>query len=296
LEKDKLGAKILKKFGLAERKRDMREWLRMMRRAAASKKEVNIGIVGKYFGSGKFTLSDAYISVIEAIKHAAWHFSRKPNIFWLDAETYERDSKKMREELGRLDGVIVPGGFGARGVEGKIKAIEFARKNKKPFLGLCYGLQLAVIEFARHVAGLKEAHTTEVNPRTPQPVIDLMAEQKENVFAKNLGGTMRLGAYRCRVKEGTIAARAYGPGVIRERHRHRYEFNSAFEEKLESKGLVISGVNPESKLVEIIELQNHPFFVGTQFHPELKSRPLNPHPLYREFIRAAISPVRNSDD
>jgi len=290
-EKDKLGTKILKKFGLQERGRDLRDWARMVRRAAGSKKEVKIGIVGKYFGTGKFTLSDAYISVIEAIKHAAWHVSHRASIFWLDAETYERDPRKMKEELAGLDGIIVPGGFGSRGVEGKMKAIEYARKNQKPFLGLCYGMQLAVIEFARHVAGLSQAHTSEVNPTTPAPVIDLMAEQKEKVFTKNLGGTMRLGIYACRLKENTRAAKAYGSRMIQERHRHRYELNEVFREKLESKGLVISGVNPESKLVEIVELQNHPFFVGTQFHPELKSRPLHPHPLFREFIRAAC---RNS--
>ena len=201
----------------------------------------------------------------------------------------------MKKELARLDGIIVPGGFGKRGAEGKIKAIEYARKNKKPYLGLCYGMQLAIVEFARHVAGLAGAHTTEVNPRTKYPVIDLMSEQKEKVFGKRLGGTMRLGAYACRLSEGTKAKFSYGlpagkAGVrtVYERHRHRYEFNSSFKKVLESKGLVVSGVNPESNLIEIIELRDHPFFMGAQFHPEFKSRPLNPHPLFREFIRAAI--------
>ncbi|HBT81407.1 CTP synthase [Candidatus Giovannonibacteria bacterium RIFCSPHIGHO2_01_FULL_48_47] len=288
-EKERLGAKILKKFGIKERKKDLKDWGKMVRRAIFSKKEVTIGIVGKYFGTGKFTLSDSYLSVIEAIKHAAWHFSRKPNILWLDAEVYEKSPNRMKEELGTLDGIIVPGGFGSRGVEGKIKAIGFARKNKKPYLGLCYGMQLAVIEFARNVAGMKGAHSTEVNRRTKYPVIDLMAEQKEKVFKGKIGGTMRLGAYACRLKENTIARRSYGVRTIHERHRHRYEFNSNLQKVLESKGLVISGVNPESGLVEIVELKNHPFFLGTQFHPEFKSRPLEPHPLFREFIKACLS-------
>ena len=220
-EKEKTGAKILQKFGMRERKKDLREWSRMVRRALFSKKEITIGIVGKYFGSGKFTLSDAYISVIESIKHAAWHFGRRPKILWLDAESYERNPRKMKEELSKVDGIVVPGGFGSRGVEGKIKAIEFARRVKKPFFGLCYGMQLAAIEFARHVAGMKGANTTEVNPRTKYPVIDLMAEQKEKVFKNNLGGTMRLGAYACRLREKSLAGRAYGARTVRERHRHR---------------------------------------------------------------------------
>lgn len=288
-EKEHLSAKILKKFGLPERKKDLKEWSSMLKRALFSKKEVIIGIVGKYFGTGKFTLSDSYISVIEAVKHSSWHFSRRPKILWLDAESYERNPKKMKEELSKLDGIIVPGGFGNRGIEGKIKAIEFARKNKKPFLGLCYGMQLAVVEFARNVAGMKGAHTTEVNPKTKYPVIDLMATQKEKIFSKKMGGTMRLGAYACRLRDNTISRKAYGARTIQERHRHRYEFNSALQRILESKGLVVAGVNPESNLVEIIELKDNPFFVGTQFHPEFKSRPLDPHPLFREFVKAAIA-------
>lgn len=288
-EKEKLGAKILKKFGLRESKEDMREWGKMVKRALFSKKEVKIGIVGKYFGTGKFTLSDSYISVIEAVKHSAWHFGRNPKIFWLDAELYERNPEKIKEELSQIDGIIVPGGFGSRGVEGKIKAISYARKIKKPFLGLCYGMQLAVVEFARNVAGMNGANSTEVNSKTKYPVIDLMAEQKEKVFSGNMGGTMRLGAYGCRLKDKTIAKRAYGTRTIHERHRHRYEFNNALQNILESKGLVVSGVNPESGLVEIVELKDHPFFVGTQFHPEFKSRPLHPHPLFHEFIKACLS-------
>lgn len=288
-EKEKLGEKILKKFGMRERKKDMKEWGRMVRRALFPKKEVTIGIVGKYFGTGKFTLADSYISVIEAVKHSAWYFGRNPKIFWLDAESYEKNPKKIKEELSQIDGIIVPGGFGSRGVEGKIKAINYARKIKKPFLGLCYGMQLAVVEFARNVAGMKGANSTEVNKKTKYPVIDIMAEQKEKVFSGKMGGTMRLGSYTCRLKDKTIARKAYGTRTIHERHRHRYEFNNALQNILESKGLVVSGINPESGLVEIIELKDHSFFVGTQFHPEFKSRPLHPHPLFREFIKAAIS-------
>lgn len=287
-EKEKLSLKILSKLDIPPRKKDLADWARMVKRSENTKKEVQIGIVGKYFGTGLFTLSDSYISVIESIKHAAWSFGAKPKILWLDAESYEKDSRKIKKELASLDGIIVPGGFGSRGVDGKMKAIEYARKNKKPFLGLCYGMQLAVVEFARNVAGMRGAHTTEVAPRTKYPVIDIMAEQKEKVFGKRLGGTMRLGSYACRLTEGTKAKNAYEARTVYERHRHRYEFNSSLRKVLESKGLIVSGINPESNLVEIIELKDHPFFIGTQFHPEFKSRPLNPHPLFREFIRAVM--------
>src|SRR3989344_2561387 len=287
-EKDKMGNKILMKFGLRKKKNDMSDWARMFRKSLKTKKTVKIGIVGKYFGTGKFTLPDSYISVIESIKHASWELGASPEIHWLNGETYEKDKKKMAKELGAMDGIIVPGGFGARAIEGKIRAIEFARENLKPFFGLCYGMQLAVVEFARNVAGMPGANTTEVNPKTKYPVIDVMADQKEKYLKKNLGGTMRLGAYNCKLKEGTVARRAYKADKISERHRHRYEFNNALKEVLESKGLVSSGINPESGLVEIIELPKHPFFLGTQFHPEFKSRPLSPHPLFREFIRATM--------
>ncbi|MDO8523009.1 MAG: CTP synthase [bacterium] len=295
-EKDKIGHKILAKFGLHEKKNDLADWARMFRRSQHAKKEVRIGIVGKYFGTGKFTLSDSYISVIESIKHAAWEQGARPEIHWLDGESYEKDRRKMAKELGGMDGIIVPGGFGARAIEGKIRAIEYARESLKPFLGICYGMQLAVVEFARNVAGMPGANTTEVNSKTKYPVIDVMADQKEKYLKKDLGGTMRLGAYNCKLKEGTIACRAYKTTKISERHRHRYEFNNALKEVLESKGLVASGVNPESGLVEIIELRKHPFFLGTQFHPEFKSRPLNPHPLFREFIKASLkNKVKKND-
>lgn len=194
--------------------------------------------------------------------------------------------------MEKYDGLIVPGGFGSRGVEGKIKTITFARRHKIPFLGLCYGMQLAVVEFARNVVGLTRAHTTEINQDTPAPVIDLMLEQKKNIQNHRYGGTMRLGAYKCKLKEGTLSYQSYDKQKeVSERHRHRYELNNEYRAKIESRGLVIAGINPQTDLAEIIELppERHPFFVGTQFHPEFKSRPFNPHPLFKSFIKAIIS-------
>ncbi|MBU1292258.1 CTP synthase [Patescibacteria group bacterium] len=286
-EKDKLGDKILNKFGLKPKKKNFRNWQNLIKTIKNSRKITEIGIIGKYFSTGNFVLSDSYISVIEAVKHAAWHHQRKPKILWLNSEEYEKNPKKIAE-LKKLNGVIVPGGYGERGTEGKIRTIEFCRKNKIPYLGLCYGMQMAVIEFARNICGLKGAHTTEINPQTQYPVIDLMPEQKTNLQNDRYGGTMRLGAYRCQLVNKTKAQQAYKTKEVFERHRHRYEFNNDFRELLEEKGLVISGFNPERNLVEIIELKNHPFFVATQFHPEFKSRPLRPHPLFREFIRAGL--------
>jgi CTP synthase len=232
---------------------------------------------------------DSYISVIEAIKHASWYYKRKPEISWLSAEQYEKRSRTIRE-LKKFDGIIVPGGFGSRGIEGKIKAIEFCRKEKIPYLGLCLGMQLAVVEFARNVCGLKGANSTEFNPETKYPVIDVMPEQKILIREKKYGGTMRLGAYKCELKTNSRSWKAYGRvNIISERHRHRYELNNAFREVLEANGMVMAGINPERDLVEIIELKNHPFFIASQFHPEFKSRPLRPHPLFREFIRTSIN-------
>ncbi len=286
-EKEGLGNRLLKKFDIKPRRRDLTSWKAFMRRVRRATHPVKIGIAGKYFGTGNFTLADSYISVIEALKHAAWHHGRRPELVWLDAERYEKDPKALKE-LSQFDGIVVPGGFGERGVEGKIKVIEYVRKNKIPYLGLCYGLQLAVIEFARHAARMQGAHTTEVDPDTKYPVIHTMAEQVSKIQELKLGGTMRLGAYRCRLKPGTKARGAYGKPVVAERHRHRYEINNAFLERLEKRGLIASGINPERNLVEVVELKGHPFFLGTQFHPELKSRPLRPHPLFRAFIAAAI--------
>lgn len=291
LERENLAKSILKKFGLRPKKKNLRDWQRFVRKIKSSKKTVKIGIVGKYFETGKFTLKDSYISVIEAVKQASWFHSRKPEIYWLSAEKYEKNPRTLKE-LKNYDGIIVPGGFGVRGVKGKIKAIEFCRKNKIPFLGLCLGMQLAVVEFARNVCGLKRANSTEVAPNCSQPVIDLLPEQKALLKDKKYGGTMRLGQYKCLIKPKTLAFRAYGCSETFERHRHRYELNNKFREVLEAKGMVMAGMNPEKDLVEIIELPNHPFFVATQFHPEFKSRPLKVHPLFREFIKAATHLVK----
>ena len=296
-EKDNLGNRILKKFNLRPRKSNLKDWENLIKAAKTAKKSVKIGIVGKYFETGGFVLMDSYISIIEAIKHASWFFKRKSEIYWLSAEKYDPAGKSsasygarksLEKDLGNLDGVIVPGGFGSRGIEGKIKAIEFCRKNKIPFLGLCLGMQLAVVEFARNVCNLKRANSTEFS-KNCQEVIDVMPEQKILLKEKKYGGTMRLGEYKCMLKKGTKSWKSYGKlKFVFERHRHRYELNNEFREILERKGMVMAGVNPERDLVEIIELKNHPFFIATQFHPEFKSRPLKPHPLFREFIKSSL--------
>lgn len=286
-ENDNLGNRILKRFELKPRKTDLKDWRKLVGNIKSSKKPVKIAIVGKYFESGKFTLMDSYISIIEAIKHACWYFKRKPEITWLSAEDYEKNPKTIHE-LKNFDGLIVPGGFGTRGVEGKIKSAGYCRINKIPYFGLCFGMQVATIEFARNVCGLKDATSAEFKPNGENKVIDIMPDQKVLLKEKKYGGTMRLGEYACKLKPKTISAKAYGKKLISERHRHRYEVNDTFREILEKKGLVIAGINPQRNLVEIIELENHPFFVGTQFHPEFKSRPTSPHPLFREFIKACI--------
>jgi CTP synthase len=297
-EKDRLGQIILKKFGMRPRKENLHDWKKMVDIIKTADKKVKIGIVGKYFESGDFTLSDSYISVIEAVKHGSWINKVKPELTWLSSEVYEKDLHKL-SELKNFAGIIVPGGFGSRGVEGKIKAIEYCRTHKIPYFGLCFGLQLAVVEFARNVCSMQDANTTEIVKHSKYPVIDVMPDQKALLEEKHYGATMRLGAYSCQIKPGTLAFSAYeksgwgkedrkGDLLIQERHRHRYEVNNEFRKELEDKGLVVSGINPERDLVEIIELKNHPFFIGTQFHPELKSRPLDPHPLFKEFIKACI--------
>jgi CTP synthase len=295
--KQGLGKRVLEKFSLPPRKKtDLKEWQKLVKVTEEDLPPVKIGIVGKYFDTGDFTLTDSYISVIEALKHASWFYRRQPEIDWLSAERYEKDPRSL-QDLRKYDGIIIPGGFGKRGIEGKIKAIRFCREKKIPFLGLCLGMQLAVIEFARQVANFKKANSTEFSPQTPYPVIETMEEQKALLNSKDYGGTMRLGDNQCSVNPGTKSFSAYqeagfsktktGHILVAERHRHRYEFNNAFRDELEKKGLVIAGENPARNLVEIIELKNHPFFVGTQFHPEFKSQLLKPHPLFREFIKVA---------
>ncbi len=286
LEKAGIGKRILGKLDLKAKKHDLSEWERFVKKIKRLNKEVKIGIVGKYFGTGNFILSDAYLSVIEAIKHASYALGYKPQIDWIDAS--------KRVSLGKYDGIVVPGGFGGRDVEGKIKAIRYARERKVPFLGLCYGMQLATVEFARNVAGLRGAASTEIDKKTPHPVIDIIPDQVEKLEDKKYGGTMRLGAYPAKLKEGSIAAKAYGSEKISERHRHRYEVNPEYIARLEAKGMVFSGCSPDGVLMEIAELpkNKHPFFLGTQFHPELKSRPLAPHPLFSEFIKTAVAKKR----
>ena len=283
LEKAHISKRILAKFGLRARKKDLKEWSALVRKIKRLKKTVRIGIVGKYFGTGNFILTDSYLSVIESVKHAAYEMGYKPKIDWIDAG--------HQGSLSKYHGIIVPGGFGGRDIEGKIKAIKYAREKKIPFLGLCYGMQLATIEFARNVVGMRGANSTEIDKKTKYPVIDVMPEQVEKLKKASYGGTMRLGTYLAVLREGTIARKAYGVSRISERHRHRYEVNPEYIERLTKKGLVFSGKSPNGILMEIAELpQNkHPFFLGTQFHPELKSRPLSPHPLFREFIKAALA-------
>ncbi|HRZ30235.1 MAG TPA: CTP synthase, partial [Candidatus Paceibacterota bacterium] len=294
-EKDSLGNLLLKSLGLKVKKTDLSDWEKMTKRVKNSKEEVQIAIVGKYFKTGDFVLSDVYLSVIESLKHAGAFLGKKVKIDWLDSNDYEKDPKKLKE-LKKYQGILVPGGFGERGIEGKIRVIQFARENKIPYFGLCYGMQLAVVEFARHALGLKDAHTTEIDPKTKNPVVVIMDEQRKLMADNNYGGTMRLGAYPCVLKEETIAEGAYKSSKrlspsnkISERHRHRFEVNPAYIEKLEAKGLVFSGTSPDSILMEIAELPRkiHPFFLGSQFHPEFKSSPLNPHPLFVEFIKSA---------
>lgn len=264
---------------------NLNKWENLIKRIKNAKNpesEIKIAIVGKYFDKG----ADVYISVVEALKHAAWHFEKSPIIDFINSEDIEANGFNLWN-LKKYDGVVVPGGFGARGTEGIINAIRFCRENKIPFLGLCFGMQLAVVEFARNVADLDQAHTTEINPKTKHPVIDLMLNQKK---VNKKGGTMRLGKYPCCLNKKSISRDCYNTETIEERHRHRYEFNNKYREVLEKFGLVIAGVSPNQELVEIIELSNeeHSFFVGVQFHPEFLSRPLNPHPLFRGFIKAVI--------
>ncbi|MEN9557897.1 MAG: synthetase, synthase [Candidatus Parcubacteria bacterium] len=280
--------RLFKKLGLKMRAADVRPWQNLTKRIHTKNKPVTIGVVGKYFSTGDFTLSDAYLSVLEAIKHAAWALNRTPNIVWLNSEDFEQNPRSIAKALKPLDGVIIPGGFGTRGIEGKIAAIKYTREMKIPYLGLCYGMQLATVEAARNQLGWKKANTTEIDPKTAYPVIHLMNEQAEKMKDKNYGGSMRLGSYPCDLQKGSVAQKLYGTSRIDERHRHRYEFNPVYRDQIEKTGLTVSGASPDGTLAEIVERKNHPFFVGVQFHPELQSRPLDPHPLFLGFIKAAI--------
>jgi len=283
-EKENFGVEMLKAMGLKPRQKDLVEWKKFAQKIKRIKKEVTIAIVGKYFNFK--SCRDTYISVIESINHAAWNQNLKPKVLWLEAEKYETDKKRLKE-LDEVDGIIVPGGFGTRGTEGMILAAEYARKNKIPYLGLCLGMQILTISFARYAAKMRSANSTEFNAQTKYPVISTMEEQKKLLADKNYGGTMRLGAYTAKLSKDSLAYAAYETSKISERHRHRYEFNNKYKTKLERAGLRIAAINPQRELVEIVEVTDHPWMVGVQFHPEFKSRPLKPHPLFREFIKVA---------
>jgi CTP synthase len=284
LDGQKFGDMVLKKLGLKNRPAQLKPWRDLVAKIHRVDKPLKIAVVGKYFATGSFVLSDAYISVIESIKHACWAVNRKPELTWIDSIQIEKSGMGM---LKGYDGIVVPGGFGSRGIEGIISAIRFAREKKIPYYGLCYGMQLACVEFARNVVGLKGAHTTEVEAKTKHPIIHIMPEQEKRMLKQEYGGTMRLGAWPCRVAAGTISRKAYGKEIVSERHRHRYELNNVYREQLEAKGLTIAGTTPDGHLAEIIEIKKHPFFVGVQFHPEFQSSPLKPHPLFLAFAKAA---------
>jgi CTP synthase len=269
---------IVQRLGLPERTPDMAEWEHIVERIKRPTYEVNIAVVGKYVGNG-----DAYISIAEALRHGGIANDACVNLEWIDSEALEHEDIEAR--LGSKDAIVVAGGFGARGVEGKIRSIRYAREKRVPYLGLCYGMQMAVIEFARHVCRLKGAHTEEVVPDTPHPVIHILPEQKEVTYK---GASMRLGSYKCQLVAGSLAEKLYDAPHVHERHRHRYELNNDYREILAKRGMICSGISPDYRLVEIIEIPDHPYFIATQFHPEFRSRPNRAHPLFRGLIEAAL--------
>ncbi|CAH0345051.1 CTP synthase [Bacillus sp. CECT 9360] len=278
LQKQKMDQIVCNHLKLDCREADMSEWKELVQKVTNLSKATTIALVGKYV-----ELQDAYISVVEALKHAGYTFDSDIKIKWVNAEHVTREN--VAELLGDVDGILVPGGFGDRGIEGKISATEYARINKKPFFGICLGMQLASVEYARHVLGLEGAHSSEINFETPDPIIDLLPEQKD---VEDLGGTLRLGLYACKLSEGSKAHAAYQDEVVYERHRHRFEFNNHYRPAMEQAGFVFSGTSPDGRLVEIIEIKDHPWFVACQFHPEFTSRPTRPQPLFRDFIEASL--------
>ncbi|HSV73835.1 MAG TPA: CTP synthase [Chthonomonadales bacterium] len=277
-EESGLAELVVQRLGLAHHPPDISEWEQIVRRIKEPEREVDVAVVGKYTGNG-----DAYISIAEALKHGGIANNARVNLDWVDSEALE--GMDVPERLRAVDAVVVAGGFGSRGVEGKIAAVRHARENGVPYLGLCYGMQMAVVEFARHVCGLAQAHSEEVAPGTPHPVIHILPEQKEVHYK---GATMRLGAYRCQLVAGSLAERLYGGNSVYERHRHRFELNNDYRETLGKHGMLCSGISPDYRLVEMIEIPAHPFFIATQFHPEFKSRPNNAHPLFRGLIATAL--------
>lgn len=286
-ERQHLSDLLAKQLKLKFKNKKNAAWDAFVQSFQHPKKQVKVAIVGKYFGTGDYTLADSYISVIEAVKHAAWANGAKAELTWIDSEQYEHDSNKVKE-LSTFDALIVPGGFGTRGIEGIITAIRYARENNLPYLGLCYGMQLACVEFARQVLGLSDASTVEVNPKSTNLVVHVNPHQAKNIVENRYGGTMRLGVYDCDLRKGSKVQKLYQADTIAERHRHRYEFNNDYREVMEKAGMQLVGVNTNTDLIEIVELKNHPYFVGTQFHPEFKSRPLSPHPLFVGLIQAGL--------
>ncbi len=280
-----LGQLIVEMLDLPSRGQDLSEWRQLVERMKEAKESIPIAIVGKYV-----ELRDSYISVCQALRHAAVYYDQDVDIHWIPSEQLEEDGSD--DLLRSVQGIVVPGGFGVRGIEGMVNAARYARENKIPYLGLCLGMQVMVIEFARYALGSSEANSTEFDLETPYPVIDLLPEQRK---VRDKGGSMRLGAYPCHLVNGTPSADAYGETVVYERHRHRFEFNNDFREILERAGMVFSGLSPEGILVEISEIRDHPWMVGTQFHPEFRSRPNRPHPLFRDFIRVAREVLREGD-
>jgi CTP synthase len=285
-EKQDLCKKILKKLNIRKSQNGLESWEKFLKKVRKLKNPVKIGIVGKYFDIGTSQLSDSYISVIEAVKHASWNNNLKPDIRWIDSKVFEKNPKKL-STLDKLDGIIVPGGFGLSGIQGKIDTIRYCREHGVPYLGLCLGMQLAVVEYAQNICGIDHSHSREVNKKIRHPVIDFIPDQVKIVQESRYGATMRLGAYPAILKKGTIVHKLYGENKVYERHRHRYEVNPEYVEKLEKGGLVFSGRSPDGVLMEFMEISDHPYFVGTQAHPEFKSRPLKPAPLFDGLIKAA---------
>ncbi len=280
LEEAGLGEYIVQELGLKHQTLQMQEWTQLVAKIKHPRPEVTIGLVGKYV-----ELHDAYLSVVESLHHAGWYHDVDVRIKWINSEALEQMGDNYTEVLEDVAGIVVPGGFGHRGIEGKIKAANFARVNNIPYLGLCLGMQVAVVEFARNVLGLPDANSSEFDPQTSNPVIDLMQTQRT---ISDKGGTMRLGSWVCCLQPGTRAYQAYGEPIVFERHRHRYEFNNEYRKRMETHGMVVSGRSADNNLVEVIEHQHHPWFVASQFHPEFKSRPNRPHPLFRDFIGASL--------
>ena len=290
-EEQSMCKKILKKLRLRKDVAELTAWKRFIKQIRHLDETVTIGIVGKYFDIGTSKLSDSYISVIEAVKHAAWANKVDPQIHWIDSKEFEDHPERLRS-LNDIDGIIVPGGFGLSGIQGKIETIRYAREHNIPYLGLCLGMQLAVVEYAQNMCNMQGAHSKEVNKKTAYPVIDYIPEQVEILQDSRYGATMRLGSYPAILKKGTLVHKLYQSTEVHERHRHRYEVNPEFVDQLEEGGLVFSGISPNGVLMEFMEIPDHPFFVGTQAHPEFKSRPMKPSPMFDGFIKAAIKKKR----